>query len=38
MIFINGNIPIKYPKLGVNKYPREPPSKNTGKKNKPINI
>ena len=38
IIFINGNIPIKYPKLGVIKYPNDPPSKNIGKKNKPINI
>ena len=38
MILINGNIPIKYPKLGVIKYPNDPPSKNIGKKNKPINI
>ena len=36
--FISGNIPNKYPKLGVIKYPNDPPSKNTGKKNKPIKI
>ena len=35
---INGNMPNKYPILGVIKYPNDPPSKNIGKKNKPINI